>query len=121
MQNVARQQEISALRASIAGIEKRPLLADRVEPAGKADKAARPADTVWETLFAAPAGLLHEIFATSPRDTGAALGFALGLARELVSPARPAMLFLQLTHEAQDTGPALCAGFRRFRHRSGCG
>jgi len=114
MQNVAQQQRISALRARIAAIEKRPLLAE-----GKALLAAhapsgRRDEQGWEALLRAPAGLLHEIYADQRRDGGAAFGFALGMARGLITPARPAILFMQLAHEAQDVGLPYGAGLKHF-------
>jgi len=116
MQTAAHQERISALRARIAAIEKRPLLAagagasGAVYPGGLAGRR----DGDWQALLKAPAGVLHEVFAEGQRDGGAALGFALGLARGLVTPDRPAMLFLQLAHEAQDGGLPYGTGLKSF-------
>ncbi len=101
---------LESLRTRISAIEKRPVLAGAVlsgngmgAPAGGAQK-----------LLATPAGLLHEIFADERRDGGATLGFTLGQARGLLSVERPALIFLQLMHEAQDGGLPYGAGLKSF-------
>ena len=101
MRNVAREQRLADLRERIATIEKRPLLADATALTGDG---LRPDSARRLAPLQAPAGLLHEIFADEQRDGGVALGFALGLARGLLTPERPAVLYLQLAHEGQDTG-----------------
>lgn len=110
MHDRARQQRLMALRARIAAIEKRPLLAG--------ERASMPAGGTagegWAARLAPPPGLLHEVYADGQRDGGAALGFTLGLARGLVTPARPALLFLQLSHAAADHGLLYGAGLLRF-------
>jgi len=111
MQDVARQHSLSALRARIAAIEKRPLLAGA---AGSDSKQARHPARGWATLLAPPAGLLHEVYADEQRNGSAALGFALGLAKGLLTPERPALLMLQLAHAAQDLGLPYGAGLSGF-------
>jgi protein ImuA len=111
MQDVARQHNLSALRARIAAIEKRPLLAG---PAGSGDREVNRGVRGWAALLAPPAGLLHEVYADEPRNGGAALGFALGLAKGLLTPERPALLMLQLAHAAQDLGLPYGAGLSGF-------
>lgn len=109
MRNSAQKPSLSALRAAIAAIEKRPPLA------GEAVAAGGPRDRMgWEALLAPPPGLLHDIHADETRNAGAAFGFALGLARGLLSPKRPALLVLQLSHESQDLGLPYGAGLLGF-------
>jgi len=110
MRNAARLQRLTDLREQIAAIEKRPLLADGVALLGKGDDE----QSDWQALLKAPAGLLQEIYADDLRDSTASFGFALGLARQLITEARPAVLFLQLTHEAQETGLPYALGLRHF-------
>lgn len=95
---------LEALRARIAGLENRPLLAARATLA-----AATP-----EALLNAPPGLLHEVFSPELRNAGAALAFALGQARALLSPSRPAVIYLQLVADAQETGVPYGAGLAHF-------
>lgn len=61
-------------------------------------------------LFAVPAGHLHEVFAPGPADAAAALGFALGRARDFITPARPGLLILQLRAELQEGGVPYAPG-----------
>jgi protein ImuA len=110
MHNVARQQQLAELRARIAGIDKRPLL---TAPPGAGDR-SESSSAEWQALREAPAGLLHEVYADEQRQAGIALGFAFGMARQLITPARPALLLLQLRHEAQDTGLPYGPGFEGF-------
>jgi protein ImuA len=96
---------IEALRTRIAAIEKRPVLAE--------EAVFRGAGSALD-LVAAPAGLLHEVVADQQRDAGAVLGFTFGLARPLLSPLRPAILYLQLNTDAQEIGFPYAIGFSRF-------
>jgi protein ImuA len=117
MRNVARQQRLADLRARIAVLEKRPLLPEGAALlGGKGEQdAARGGDRKeLAALLGAPAGLLHEIHAEGQRDSGAAFGFALGLACQLLTPARPAILFLQLVHEGQEIGLPYGVGLKSF-------
>jgi protein ImuA len=97
---------MEVLRARIAQIEKRPVLAQGA--------ALLPLQGRAQALLAAPAGLLHEIFSDERRNGGAALGFALAQARGLLSAGRPAILCVQLVHEAQDMGLPYGAGLKSF-------
>lgn len=97
---------IAELRDQIAAIEKRPVLA---EAAAFKGGNGSPLD-----LVAAPAGLLHEVFADQLRDAGIALGFAFGMARPLLSRQRPAILYLQLNADAQEIGFPYAIGFSQF-------
>jgi protein ImuA len=108
MHALARQASLAALRDRIAAIEKRPLAVGGGVPAG--GRAVGEGSTV----LAAPAGLLQEVYADAQRDTGAAFGFALGLARGLITPERPALLFLQLGHAAEAVGLPYGAGLLGF-------
>lgn len=98
MQGLSRQERLADLRDRIENIEKRP-------PLENADPAA-----AGQGLLAAPSGLLHEVFADDQRSSGAALGFALGQARQLLSRQRPAVLILQLDHDGQPLGVPYGAG-----------
>ena len=103
MRNVARQQRLADLRARIAVLEKRPLLPEGAALlGGKGEQdAARGGDRKeLAALLGAPAGLLHEIHAEGQRDSGAAFGFALGLACQLLTPARPAIALEPLRSSA---------------------
>src|SRR5690606_18559164 len=100
-----RHEQMESLRARIARIEQRPALAEGTAPLPPEKEAG---------LLAAPGGLLHEVFADERRNAGAALGFALAQARGLVSPERPAILFVQLRREAQDMGLPYGVGLRSF-------
>lgn len=99
-----RRQQMEALRARIAQIEKRPVLAEgaSLRQAGE------------QALLAAPGGLLHEVFSDERRNAGAALGFALAQARGLLTAERPAVIFLALAHEAQELGLPYGAGLAHF-------
>ncbi len=99
----AQKTDLAALRLKIAALETRPILAGTMA----APQAA-------QGLLPMPAGTLTEVFADQPRDAGAALGFALGLARRLLAPRRPALLILQLMGEAQEMGVPYGAGLSHF-------
>ncbi|MDR3475603.1 MAG: hypothetical protein P4M09_28480 [Devosia sp.] len=109
MHNVVREQRLADLRTRIASIEKRPLLAEGAALLGRKTEGTRGA-----ALLAAPAGLLHEVFADAQRNGGAALGFAFGLARGLLTPTRPAILFLQLVHDGEEAGLPYGPGIGSF-------
>ena len=99
-----RQQRLAALRDAIADIERKPALAE-ARPRLHADAAGFPLPA---------AGLLQEIFTDERRHAGAALGFALGQARSLLTPARPALIYLQLAKEAQEMGLPYGPGLLTF-------
>ncbi|HEY8595869.1 MAG TPA: hypothetical protein VIL84_11570 [Devosiaceae bacterium] len=105
MQGSAKERVVAELRARIAGVERRAPLAGTAER--ERDGAALP-------FRHAPPGLLHEIWSASAREAGGALGFALGQGRRLIGRARQAVLFLQLAHEAQETGLPYGAGLKSF-------
>ena len=98
MQVLSRQRALEQLRARIDSLEKRPILQEHAAPQAQGG------------LFSFPAGLLHEIFADTVRDTGAAFGFTLGLARQFIGADRPALLLLQLNRNAQDFGVPYALG-----------
>lgn len=100
-----KRAQMEVLRARIAQIEKRPL---------PAEGAALLQQQAEHSLLSAPGGLLHEIFSDERRNGGTALGFALALARSLLTPERPAILCLQLTRESQDMGLPYGAGLKSF-------
>jgi protein ImuA len=97
--------KIEALRAHIAALEKRPALAQNA--AGINPAAAHG-------LLVAPAGSQHEIFSDERRNTGAAMGFALGMAAGLLTHRRPAVLVMQLIRESHDMGLPYGAGLASF-------
>lgn len=105
--------DLDALRAQIAALEKRPVLAGDVVSELARAKEARRADTGVE-LLSAPPGVLHEIFTDEQRHSGTALGFALGLARGLIGRGRQALVYLQLTSEAQELGLPYGVGLSSF-------
>lgn len=89
-----RQQRITALRNTIAGIERKPALAE-----------ARVRIDAGAGGFPLPAGgLLQEIFTDERRHAGAVLGFALAQAKSLISPRRRAVIYVQLVKDSQEMG-----------------
>ncbi|HQZ12816.1 MAG TPA: hypothetical protein PK286_07995 [Devosia sp.] len=94
---------IDRLRAQIAALEKRPALAEDAVFSGKADD-----------LLPVPAGMLHEVFTDEHRNSGAALGFALGAARPLLKPERPAILVMQLSADGREMGVPYGPGLKSF-------
>lgn len=103
--------DLDALRAQIAALEKRPVLADGAALLAQKPEAGK--DPLL-TLLNAPPGLLHEVFADEHRQSGAALGFTLGLARSLIAQNRQALIYLQLGAEAQEIGLPYGLGFQSF-------
>lgn len=109
--------DLEALRLKIAALEKRPLLAEGAvllaqrigTPAAANETRPRLAE-----LLAAPAGVLHEIFADEQGHGATALGFALGMARQLVGGGRQAILYLQLAEQAQELGLPYAIGLEQF-------
>lgn len=94
MTSLAQTERLAALRATIADIERRPVLAETI-----------PAPQSGANGFLAPApGLVQEIFTDERRHAGATLGFALAQARSLLTAERPAVVYLQLQAEAQEMG-----------------
>lgn len=105
----ARAEVIAGLRASIDRIERRVGLDDRQGLDGQG-----PDRTAAEGVPQVGAGSLSEIFSDGTRDAGAALGFALMQARGLLSRERPAVIFLQMRAEAQETGLPYGPGLMQF-------
>jgi len=105
MHGLRKQQTLGALRARIANLEKRPVLA-----AGAGLLRQQPGTG----FLLAPPGLMHEIHAEENRNAASGLGFALGQARALVKPGRPAVFFMQLLHEARQQGLPYGAGLASF-------
>jgi protein ImuA len=106
--------DLDALRAQIAALEKRPVLAETA--AGELSRPNGPRDVAAAAmnLLAAPPGLLHEVFADRLTHAGTALGFAVGLARPLLSSERRALIYLQLVDEAQEMGLPYAIGLRQL-------
>jgi protein ImuA len=95
---------LETLRQQITALETSPLLKD--DPA-----AARPASP---GLLATPRGALHEVFADTLTESGAALGFALAQARGMLEAGRPAVLFLQLQSDTLELGLPYGLGLKSF-------
>ncbi len=105
-------KNVEGLRAYIAALEKRPLLGDTAAQTSLARWDAKTPGIL--DLLATPAGLLQEVFTDERRNGGAALGFALGLTRNLIAPSRPAILYLQLNSDTQEIGVPYALGLSRF-------
>lgn len=99
---LGKAQTLEALKQQVAALETGPLIRD-------AD--TRPAA---EGLLATPRGVLHEVFADSLADAGAALGFALAQARRMLAPERPGLLILGLKSDAQELGLPYGLGLGSF-------
>ena len=107
VRNLVPDERLAELRARIAAIERQPLAEHGRLPAGE-EKPSLLA------LTRPLPGVLQEVYTDARPDGGAALGFALGLLRGLVTPARPAVFFLQLVHEAQEVGLPYALGLSGF-------
>jgi protein ImuA len=107
MNGLQKKQSLIELKARIAALENRPVLAESAV-------LARQDGVAEDDILAVPAGLLHEVFTNEQRNAGAALGFAFGHAGRLLNIERPAMLYLQLGHEAQEFGLPYGAGLASF-------
>jgi protein ImuA len=92
---------LEALKQRIASFETRPALSDA--ESGRA-----------EGFLGTPRGYVHEVFADSVTNTGAAFGFAMAQARSLLSAERPGLLIVQLKSDAQELGLPYGLGFRSF-------
>lgn len=97
--------ELETLRLRIAALENRPALASPHSGEEAGDGLA---------LLAPPAGLLHEVFADEQRAAGAALGFALGMARSHLGGGRTAILYLELVSEVQEVGMPYAHGLASY-------
>lgn len=95
-----RVQTLETLRQRVAALETGPLL--------------EAPDSVPVGLLATPRGSLHEVFADSLVNSGAALGFALAQARRCIEPERPGLLILQLKADAQEIGLPYGLGLKSF-------
>ena len=104
MSGLAKQERLAALRASIANIERRPVLSEPV---------SAPDHGPDQFIVPAP-GLVQEVFADERRNTAALLGFALGQARSLLTPTRRAVIYLQMLAEAQEMGLPYGPGLATF-------
>ena len=107
--------ELDLLRAKIAAIEKRPVLAEGAAEVAQrvGSEESHPALIDVLDLLVSPAGTLHEVFADEPRNGTAALGFTLGLARALVNSQRQAIIYLQLAGESQELGLPYGVGLKQ--------
>ena len=73
----SRAETIEALKEKVAAFDTKPVLS------GTDSDSAPPTG-----LLATPRGHLHEVFADTLVNTGAAFGFALSQAKAMLSPAR---------------------------------
>ncbi len=104
-------RDVEGLRAYIAALEHRPLLEEpAVQPLSR--QAGRSPGIL--ELTAGPSGVLQEIFTDDLRNAGGALGFTLGLARHLVSPPRPAIVYLQLAASLREIGLPYAPGLSQL-------
>jgi protein ImuA len=98
----SRQQKLDSLKEKIAALETHPVLARADErPAGGGP-------------LVTPRGCVHEIFADSLVNAGAAFGFALAQAKASLSVERPGLLILQQKPDMQEVGLPYGLGFRAF-------
>lgn len=100
----ARKKDLEALRLKIAALETGPVLAGTALSPGRKQAA----------LLDVPSGTLSEIFADQHRESGAALGFALGLARGQLTETRQGLIYLQLVEDAQELGVPYGNGLAHF-------
>lgn len=105
MQALDKQHTLAALRDRIAGIVDLSVAA----PEDRPETGNNPSHPL-----ALPGGRLHEIFTDERRNAGATLGFSLALARDLLVPSRPAVIYLQLNRDAQEMGLPYGAGLASF-------
>jgi protein ImuA len=108
---------LETLRLKIAALEKRPMLAEGAALVAQrlgAPSAANDTRLEFAELLAAPAGVLHEIFADEQQQGSVALGFALGLVRSLIGGERRAIVYLQLADETQELGLPYAIGLKQF-------
>ncbi|NOZ31773.1 MAG: hypothetical protein GXP01_01580 [Alphaproteobacteria bacterium] len=74
-------------------------------------KENKPAPPPWQNPSP---GLVHEVWGAGARNGGAMLGFALGQAKALLTPAKPLILWLQPIRDTGETGLVYGAGLRAF-------
>lgn len=96
----AKHINLDALRARIAAFESQPILMEE--------------HPVASGPLGVPAGVLQEVFSDEPHNGGAALGFALGLGRQLLSTSRPALLVMQMSREIGEAGLPYGPGLKTF-------
>jgi protein ImuA len=98
----SKARTIEALKEKVAAYETRPLLT------------GSDADSGVSGLLATPRGYVHEVFADSLVNTGAAFGFALAQAKTMLSTARPGLLILGLKADTQELGLPYALGLHTF-------
>lgn len=99
-----RQQRLTALRDTIADIERKPALAE-------AANRPRGEPGTFPTL---PSGLVQEVYADGARDSGASLAFALTQAKNLLTSRRSAIYYVQLADEGKHLGLPYGPGLHWF-------
>lgn len=95
-------QTLEVLKQQVARIEAQAVVATDAPSSGS------------KGFFPSPHGVVHEVFTDSLINTGAALGYAIGSAKSLLSPARPGLFVLQMSSDAQETGLPYGPGFKLF-------
>jgi protein ImuA len=98
----SKAKTIEALKEKVAAYDTHPVLAG-----GDTDSAVTG-------LLATPRGYVHEVFADTLVNTGAAFGFALTQAKAMLSPERPGLLILGLKSDTRELGLPYALGFRSF-------
>ena len=99
---LGKAQTLETLKRQVAALETQPLLTDTQSLAAAAG------------LLATPRGCVHEVFADSLANAGAALGFALAQAKRVLAPERPGLIILQLKSDAQEIGLLYGLGLKSF-------
>ena len=99
---LGKAQTLETLKRQVAALETQPLLTDTQSLAAAAG------------LLATPRGCVHEVFADSLANAGAALGFALAQAKRVLAPERPGLIILQLKSDAQEIGLPYGLGLKSF-------
>lgn len=101
---LAKSKTIALLRQRMEALEQRPALAEDT----------RLANSEGALVGQVPKGVLNEVWSDHYSHAGATLGFSLGQACGLLTSERLAILWLGLSHEAQETGLPYGAGLCAF-------
>lgn len=94
--NEDKKQALESLRSTIAGIERKPLLADSHK---SLDDRSSP-----DGRMLVPSGVLQELHASSTSNLPTADGLAFAMARGMTTPTRKAIMHLQLLQDDHEIG-----------------